>query len=329
MPLIHYLDKSYPVEGGESVLKALLRGGCDIPNSCHAGACQSCMMKVTDGVVPVAAQKGVKNTLSRQGYFLACQCHPESDITIELTAESSQRTVATVADKKFVSTDVIRLRLKPDTTFEYMPGQYVTMWRDKILGRSYSLASVPALDEDLLEFHIKTYPNGAMSSWIAEQLNEGNQITLQGPIGDCFYVDDNPGQSLLLAGTGTGAAPLYGIARDALMRGHSGEIHFFHGAYQRDGLYLHQQLVTLSETYPQFQYHGTILEGTKEAMINLEPIDQLIKSTLPELKGFRVYLCGPEDLVAKLRKQTFLSGASMSDIYSDPFINFSANEQIT
>ena len=41
---------------------------------------------------------------------------------------------------------------------------------------------------------------------------------------------------------------------------------------------------------------------------------------LTALKNWRVYLCGHPDMVKATRKQAFLAGASMKDIYADPFV---------
>ncbi|MCP4995835.1 MAG: 2Fe-2S iron-sulfur cluster binding domain-containing protein, partial [Gammaproteobacteria bacterium] len=46
MPLLHYDGRSLFMEEGKSVLETLLSAEYDIPNSCHAGVCQSCMMQV-------------------------------------------------------------------------------------------------------------------------------------------------------------------------------------------------------------------------------------------------------------------------------------------
>ena len=58
-----------------------------------------------------------------------------------------------------------------------------------------------------------------MSGWLGTEARPGEAVRLQGPVGECFYVPGQPEQPLLLAGTGTGLAPLYGIVRDALAAG--------------------------------------------------------------------------------------------------------------
>jgi len=40
---------------------------------------------------------------------------------------------------------------------------------------------------------------------------------------------------------------------------------------------------------------------------------------LPNLKGWRVFLCGVPEMVKGMQRSTFMAGASMHDIYADPF----------
>ena len=45
-----------------------------------------------------------------------------------------------------------------------------------------------------------------------------------------------------------------------------------------------------------------------------------MKTRFRHFKDFGVYLCGHPDLVQKMKKQCFLSGAAMQSIHSDPFV---------
>src|SRR4051795_10925441 len=78
--------KLYALEAGESVLDCLLRHGESVNSLCRSGACQSCMLKATAGVVPAAAQVGLKDAWKKQGYFLACVCRPQEELSVERCA---------------------------------------------------------------------------------------------------------------------------------------------------------------------------------------------------------------------------------------------------
>ena len=55
MTVLHHGDLHVALEPGETALDALLRGGVDVPNSCRAGACQSCRLRASAGTPPPAS----------------------------------------------------------------------------------------------------------------------------------------------------------------------------------------------------------------------------------------------------------------------------------
>lgn len=321
MALLKYKDDVIKVETGTSVLEALLDHGQEIPNSCRAGACQSCVMQLTKGSVPEQAQRGLKDAHKLKGLFLACSCHPEEDIEVCLPDNNQLRVPATVHKLIKRPGDVVELQLKTDSSFDYRAGQFVTLWRNQHLARSYSLTTMPQLD-NLLTFHIKRIPGGEFSSWIHDELQLGETLSVQGPAGDCFYIPGAAEQDLLLVGTGTGLAPLLGIIQDALENGHTGAIHLIHGALHFPGLYYHQELTKLAAANPNVHYHPCVLnksddlpDGVKTASVN-DVVTQVVEKPV----GWKAYLCGDPDLVSKLRKQIFLAGCDMKNIYADPFL---------
>ncbi|MCK4708818.1 MAG: 2Fe-2S iron-sulfur cluster binding domain-containing protein, partial [Gammaproteobacteria bacterium] len=260
MAQLKYKDNVLNVSAGSTVLDTLLEHGHEVPNNCRAGACQSCMMQVTKGKVPERSQQGLKDSHKAKGLFLACSCEPEEDLNIQLPDAHQLRIPATVSQINKLSSDVIELKLKTTEPYKYYAGQYVTLWRDEFLGRSYSLASLPQQDETL-NFHIKLIPNGMFSGWVHDELQVGDTLFVQGPAGDCFYTPENPQQNLLLIGTGTGLAPLYGIIHDALQQGHTGEIHLFHGALNPSGLYLMEDLSILEQQHHNIKYHPCVFNS--------------------------------------------------------------------
>jgi len=321
MAQLKFKDDIFNVSSGKTVLDTLLESSIDIPNNCRAGACQSCLMQVTKGKVPEKAQKGLKDSYKVKGYFLACCCEPEENIDICLPDANQVQTRATVKQINKLSHDVIELKINTEEAYEYFAGQYVTLWRDQHVGRSYSLAGLPE-DGNTLTFHIRLIPNGTFSDWAHNDLHVGDTIFVQGPAGDCFYTQGNAGQNLLLVGTGTGLAPLYGIIRDALQSGHTGDIHLFHGALSPQGLYLQDELNDLAQQDSHFKYHPCVLKGEVNMPNNVieGDISTIIFENIPKPTGWKTYLCGNQELVNKLRKKVFLAGCNMNDIYADPFI---------
>lgn len=323
MPNVFFEGEQYALEPGETVLHGLRRQGVELPSSCESGICQTCMMKALKGRVPDGATRALRPTQREQGRFLSCVCVPEDDLELA-RVDDAAATSASIVSTTPLNDTVLKVRLRTDGTVDYRAGQFMTFVRADGLSRSYSIASVAGLDDDL-EFHVALLPNGQMSGWLKGEARPTDRLKLIGPLGTCFYTATDPDQPLLLAGTGTGLAPLYGIARDALRQRHRGPIYLFHGTLTRPALYLVPELQRLEAEHAQFHYRPCVLNGPAEDGIHVGAIDAYIAEMLPSLKAHRVYLCGHPDTVKLLQKKTFLAGARMQDIYADAFLPSAAS----
>ena len=314
MPNVIYAGVAYAAAPGEAVLDTLLRNGVSISNSCRAGACQSCMLRVSAGVVPAVAQRGLKATLVEQGYFLSCACVPETDLRID--PANGIEVPASIAALERLTPTVLRARLRLPAPLAYRAGQYVTLRRLDGLSRSYSLASLP--HEDTLELHVRLAPHGRMSGWLFNDAQVGEAMTLRGPAGDCFYTTGAIDQPLLLIATGTGLAPLAGICRDALKHGHKAEIHLYHGARTADGLYLQDELSALQRAHANLHY--TTVVPPDESASTAALITKIVSERHPALAGWRGYVCGNPAAVKALKMKLFLLGMPSKEIFADAFL---------
>lgn len=258
----------------------------------------------------------MKDSWKARGYFYSCVCVPVDDLEVA-SADSDLRTEATITTLQLLSSDVMQARLTVEQAMDFRAGQYVTIVRGGV-ARSYSIASLP--EEGSLELHIRKIPGGQMSGWFHDEARIGDRVSLIGPSGECFYIPGREDQPLILAGAGTGLAPLYGIVRDALKRQHRGPIHLFHGALHKGGLYLVNELRELARRHPQFKYTPAVLKGESSDDIAVGAIDAVILAQIPRLSGWRGFVCGDPNLVQMLKKKLFLSGMASKDIYSDAFL---------
>lgn len=318
MPKISYGGQSFEC-GEQSVLDSLTARGVHIPHSCRSGVCQTCMMQAIHGKPTPKSQEGLKPTLVEQNYFLACSCHPQEDMDVVLPANGIVRLEAKVSGIHYLTGDILGIRIKPGRPFSYRAGQYINLFKDEDTSRCYSLASVHALDEELF-LNVRKVPGGLVSNWIASSLREGDSITISEAIGDCFYTPGKPEQDILLIGTGSGLAPLYGIVRDAMLKGHRGRIVLYHGSYSPSGFYLVDELKGLEREHPNFSYLPCVsepashLNGYRQGMV----LDVAMQDN-PDLSGWRVFLCGHPEMVKAAKRETYLAGAAIKDIHADPF----------
>lgn len=319
MAVVQFEGKDYMLTPEDSVLSALLRGSVALPNSCRAGLCQTCIVQVSDGSVPPAAQSGLTDNQKALGYFLSCQCKPVSDLSVRRVDAAALTHSAEVISRDWLSAGILRIGLK--VGFAFRAGQYVTLKNTAQTGRCYSIASTA--QEGVLECHIKVYPEGRFSQWLAQTLSLGDVLSVQGPMGTCFYhaVDEiSRARPLLLVGMGTGLAPLLGIARTALASGHVGPISLVACSRRAEDAYGATLLQELTAAGENVSVYRLAQEPSQDSDIVQANVYAFVKEHWPVLSGYKVYLCGAESFVKKMKKQCFLSGASMPDILADSFV---------
>ena len=320
MPKITFGGQTYECGENKTVLECLTAQGVPVPSACHAGICQSCMMRAVKGRVPAAAQSGLKPTLAARNYFLACICHPKEDIDVAYSDEVLQKYPADVLSITRLNSEIVCVQLRPSQPMEYKPGQFIRLYKDDKTSRFYSLASVPDRDNCNVQIHVRKMPHGTVSGWVHDRLRAGDMVKISESAGECFYVPGHPEQGLLLIGTGCGLAPLYGIIQDALAHGHRGPIHLYHGSLNVGGLYLIEELKALAQTFPNFKYVPCVSGAEVPPGFAAGTVLEVALAEHADLSGWRIFLCGNPEMVSNAKRETFLIGASVSDIYADPFL---------
>ena len=77
--------------------------------------------------------------------------------------------------------------------------------------RSYSIASAP--ESDSLELTVERIDEGEVSPYLTEELRDGDELELRGPIGGYFSWRAQDGGPLLLVAGGSGLVPLMAMLR--------------------------------------------------------------------------------------------------------------------
>lgn len=319
MRTLFFENKKIQCRDHETVLEAFIRQGITVPFSCRNGTCFTCMLKSTKGGIPREANSRLNPYLSELGYFLPCKCRPIEDMAIELPKVSEVVKTAFVYKKEYFTEDICRISLETSTPLEYRSGQFINILHSSNTPRSYSLSSVPELDY-YLDIQIKRMPGGLVSNWLMDEVKEGDLINFYGPHGNCYYQPDNKEKNILLVATGTGISPLVGIVRDAINKGHEGQIFLYHGAKSKENLYLHDSLMELDNKYNNLHYTGCLSQEIDYPEISPGRVNNIAFANHEVLDGWAVYLCGHSDMVHTGEEMAIRYGASVSNIYSDAFL---------
>jgi NAD(P)H-flavin reductase/ferredoxin len=302
----------------ESLFEALVRENIDMGHLCQQGRCESCLVRCIQGMAPPEAQKGLRDELRHQHYFLACLCFPQRDMVVSLKPVEECFTEATVTGKRLLNTETLLLTVQCEVELKYFAGQFVNLKRSDGLIRSYAIANM-GIPGNELSFHIRRLAGGRFSEWAHHELNVGDNIDVSEPQGRCFYWPGDKSQGMLLIGTGCGLAPLAAIIAEALNQGHHGPIHLYHGSREMDGLYWLDEMMDLAKRHPNFHYAPCVSRGDAPGGIAKGRINDVAMSDMPALKGWRIYLSGHPEMVNETKRMAMLKGARNEDIYTEAF----------
>lgn len=195
---------------GETLLEAAERAGVSLAHDCRFGGCGTCRIKLLKGDVDYEEQPfGLSEEESAQGYALACQARPTSDLVISATVRpadyiSPSYHRATIKSLEQLSHDVTHLVLSIPSAREirFHPGQYLNIMLEDGTPRSFSMASPP--NGDLFDLHIRRVPGGRFTERLYDHYYKvGETLDVELPLGEFKYRSEDQRPILFVAG-GTG-----------------------------------------------------------------------------------------------------------------------------
>ena len=140
--------------------------------------------------------------------------------------------------------------------FEHRPGQCAMVSIPGVGEAMFSITSSPT-NTEFMEFSIKKC--GCLTTWL-HQAEVGQQVTVRGPYGNPFPVDDVfAGKDLLFVAGGVGLAPLRSVINYCRhYRDRYGKIDIVYGSRSKDDLLDYQEIINEWATDSGVNVHLTI-----------------------------------------------------------------------
>lgn len=319
-------QQAFDVEAEESLLEAASRQGVPLPHECTFGGCGTCRIKVDsgaisypDGELPLSMTEEEHN----QGFALACQARPQSDLVISVeqgpASSEAQQVEAKVVEIYLHTADTyhLKLALPSEQQLVYVPGQYLNVLLEDGMTRSFSMSSPQ--DAENITLQIKKIPDGLFTSQHLPQLQPGDTLQLELPHGS-FYYRAKDYQPMVFAATGTGFAPVKAIIESLLDDEDCPPIHFYWGVRSESDLYLLEEIESWKSRLYEFSFIPVLSRPSQAWQGRRGYVQDAIVEDLPDLSEFSVYLCGSPNMIQEAKALLALHGAQVEKIYSDSFV---------
>jgi sulfhydrogenase subunit gamma (sulfur reductase) len=205
---------------------------------------------------------------------------------------------------------------KVKNNFKQRPGQCAMMG---LLGRGESFFSIssPPTWKGFLEFSVLQYVTGRVTSEL-HKLEVGDIVTVRGPYGNGFPVDDWKGKNLIFIGGGIGQAPLrsvYMYVLDPTKRKNYGQVDIIYGARTSRDLVFRTDLEEL-EKRDDVNVHLSIdmEEESWTRFVGFVPTNVL--EVAPKPKNAIALTCGPPIMIRFVVENLKKLGFSPDKIYT-------------
>ena len=207
--------------------------------------------------------------------------------------------------------------------FYFKPGQFVTLELEidgEQIMRSYSISSSPSVPYSF-SITVKRIPGGKVSNWLHDNLVEGFELAVHGPIGD-FNAIDYPTENILMLSGGVGITPVMSMARWFFDTNANVNACFIHSARTPRDVIFSRELDHMCSRIASFNVH-VICERQEPGQpwvgyrgyLN----QQMLELIAPDFMNFEVFCCGPPPYMRAVRRILGEAGFDMARYHEESF----------
>ncbi|MEA2405065.1 MAG: hypothetical protein QOE08_1712 [Thermoleophilaceae bacterium] len=186
--------------------------------------------------------------------------------------------------------------------------------------RSYSVSSAP--EDPRVSITVERLEDGEVSSYLVDELRDGDQLELRGPIGGWFTWQASDGGPLLLIAGGSGLAPLMAMIRHRAAAGSHAPTRLLVSARGADDLLYSRELDELAAADPALETSFTLTRSPPEGWtgyarrVDLEMLRQVAFDPSERPHAF---VCGPTGFVEQVAELLVELGLDPARVKTERF----------
>ncbi len=205
--------------------------------------------------------------------------------------------IGVVTDIRIDTPDIKTFRvvgLDGKKVFEHMPGQCAMLSIPGVGEAMFSITSSPT-NTEYMEFSIKKC--GCLTTWL-HAMDVGQQITIRGPYGKHFPVEDEfKGKDLMVVAGGVGRAPARGVIKQVrAKRQDYGKVMIVYGSRSKEDLLDYNEILSEWMQDDGVEVHLTIDRPQDDWDGHVGFVPNYVKELNPS-KDYTVIMCGPPIMI--------------------------------
>ena len=200
-----------------------------------------------------------------------------------------------------LKSEIMLIVLKPQTDkkINYRAGQYIHIEIPDSEGmtRAYSIGSAPKEDGSI-ELHIRHVRGGKFTTYVFEEMREGEVINLFGPFGDFkFHYEKNV--PVIMAAVSTGLAPLKALLEEAFEKNVRNPLKLYLCAHNADTFYGLDWLKKWKKEHSNFDYIVSLSSPDPNSDWRgiVGRVHNVISQNEVSLKGYDGYVAGSPKVI--------------------------------
>jgi len=215
-------------------------------------------------------------------------------------------------------TDTIkRIVLIPDSSLNFIAGQYLQIVMGEDDKRPFSIANAPRAD-GTIELHIGAEPGNQYAGQVIEKMIKDEVIEVEGGLGKAFLNQSDAQATILLAG-GTGFSYALSILQQLLSKPLEAPVLLYWGTRTINDMYAFDELNTLAKQHHLFTFIPVVELPEADWAGKTGWVHQALLEDIQNLAAYQVYVAGRFEMAKVVRDDFTKQGLPVTSLFGDAY----------
>ncbi|MCJ8319449.1 MAG: NAD(P)H-flavin reductase [Colwellia sp.] len=211
---------------------------------------------------------------------------------------------------------VYKVLLKPDQSFDFVPGQYLNFVLSDDDKRPFSIASSPS--SELIELQIGAFSADSYPMQVIERIKSSDTVTIEIPLGNAQLRTASERPLLLMAG-GTGFSYIKSMFEYLAEQKSTRPVMVYWGLREPNACYELDETAAIVAKLPHANFIPVVENPDEDWQGRTGLVHEAVMHDIISLESYDIYLAGRFEMIGLVRSDFVEHGALLEHMYADAF----------